>query len=126
MISDQKRWEAEKARQAPELGDDFIEENLVEADTENAWPSHTQSNASEQEMDEADYVLSQEENELQALIALMEEREQQDSASQHYGSDDEDYDQIFMECTAEAEWQPSGPATSRNYNDTDAMDMTDG
>jgi protein-tyrosine-phosphatase len=108
------------------LSDDFIEENLVADDIQNSWPPHTQSNASEQEMEEADYVLSQEENELQALIALMEEREQQDSASQHYGSDDEDYDQIFMECTADAEWPPSDPATNRNDNDTDAMDMTDG
>lgn len=121
-MSDQKRWEAEKARQAPELSEDFIDE-----DTENDQLPQIHSNRNEQDMDEADYVLSQEEQELQALIALMEEQEQNDAASQHYGSDDDDYDQIFMECTDSTDWQQQTPAINSNTNyEADAMDMTDG
>ncbi|KAF2441453.1 hypothetical protein P171DRAFT_336224, partial [Karstenula rhodostoma CBS 690.94] len=84
-ISEQKRWEAEKARQALQIHDDRIEEEIEEL----------ASSLPEQEMEEADYVLAQEEREMQELIASMEEQD----ASQHYGSDDEDYDQLFMEYT---------------------------
>ncbi|OAG07444.1 uncharacterized protein CC84DRAFT_1117795, partial [Paraphaeosphaeria sporulosa] len=83
-ISEQKRWEAEKARQAPQIHDDRIEEEMEEL-----------ASLPAQEMDEADYVLAQEEREMQELIASMEEQD----ASQHYGSDDEDYDLLFIEYT---------------------------
>ena len=79
----------------------------------------------EQEMEEADYILAQEEYELQQLIASMEEDQSVlDNASQHYGSDDEDYDQIFMEVTDATNTER--PFDNSNFEDTDAMDMTDG
>lgn len=81
----------------------------------------------EQELLEVDYVLSQEEREMQELIALMEEdQQQQDAASQHYGSDDEDYDQIFMDFTNESDLQQGSNATYSQFGDPDDMDMTDG
>jgi hypothetical protein len=83
----------------------------------------------EQETEEADYILAQEEYELQQLIASMEEdRSVQDNASQHYGSDDDDYDQIFMEVTNATYTERSFDNTNANFEeaDTDAMDMTDG
>jgi len=80
----------------------------------------------EQEVEEADYVLAQEEREMQELIASMGEEQ---DASQHYGSDDEDYDQLFMEYTTASAPQMSQhhqphQDMSTNYPDADAMDMS--
>jgi hypothetical protein len=91
--------------------------------------SYTSSSApqTEQEMEEADYILAQEEFELQQLIASMEEAQSvPDNASQHYGSDDEDYDQIFMEVTDATSTEHPFDDMNTNMADADAMDMTDG
>lgn len=74
--------------------------------------------------DEADYVLAQEEREMQELIASMEEEQ---DMSQHYGSDDEDYDQLFMEYTSSpaSQQQPQPHQdNSASFADDDAMDMS--
>lgn len=82
-------------------------------------------------MTEADYVAAQEEYELQQLIAAMEQQDQEnDAASQHFGSDDEDYDQLFMECTTihDQQYHEGSSQLSSAYegaHDVD-MDMTDG
>lgn len=125
-LTEHKRWEAEKTREAHQLDDDMIEEGLLEE----AMSSHMSSSATrpEQQIEEVDYILDQEEHELQELIAMMEQ--EQDNASQHYGSDDEDYDQIFMECTSAAEPQQLQhqilPNTDANasFDDVDVMDMS--
>ncbi|KAF1829010.1 hypothetical protein BDW02DRAFT_574386 [Decorospora gaudefroyi] len=84
FVSEHKRWEAEKARQAPPENDDMVDETFDDAVLlENATA-------------EVDYVAAQEEYELQQLVASMEQHD--DARSQHYGSDEEDYDEIFMEC----------------------------
>lgn len=78
-------------------------------------------------MEEADHIFAQEEYELEQLVASMEEDQGlPDTASQHYGSDDEDYDQIFMECTTAADTEQPFEYTNANFQDMDAMDMTDG
>lgn len=124
-MSDQKRWEAEKARQAPELRDEYIE-SLVEDVASASHSQHSEAQP-EQEMTEEEYILAQEEYELQALIAAMEEEQnQQDSTSQHYGSDDEDYDQIFRECMADDVARETSSDARHAFLDPDAMDMTDG
>ncbi|KAJ4357652.1 uncharacterized protein N0V89_002228 [Didymosphaeria variabile] len=118
-ISEQKRWEAEKARQAPQIHDDLIEEDIEEFT----------SSLPEQELEEVDYVLAQEEREMQELVASMEEEQ---DASQHYGSDDEDYDQLFIEYTSasalhQQQQQQSHHAASANFEslpDADAMDLS--
>jgi hypothetical protein len=84
-----------------------------------------------QGMTEADYVAAQEEYELQQLIAAMEEQEQEnDVVSQHFGSDDEDYDQLFMDCamTTDQQYQPQPPESNMAFGDSNGMDMdmTDG
>jgi hypothetical protein len=79
-----------------------------------------------QEMTEADYVAAQEEYELQQLIASMEQQEQEnDAVLQHFGSDDEDYDQLFMECamTVDQQYQQQPHQPSSKFEDMDAMDM---
>jgi hypothetical protein len=87
FVSERKRWEALKARQAPPEEEGIVEEDAMPAT----------------EMTEADHVAAQEEYELQQLVAMREEEEKR--SSQHFGSDDEDYDSIFIECaTAGDEW----------------------
>jgi cation diffusion facilitator CzcD-associated flavoprotein CzcO len=121
-VSERKRWEAEKARQAPKEDDQMVEEVVEDAplpDWTSSIPKPTH------EMTEADLIAAQEEYELQQLIAAMEEQDQDnDAASQHFGSDDEDYDQLFMDCTTTGDEQHLGGG----FTDSVAMDMdmTDG
>lgn len=85
-------------------------------------------------MTEADYLLAQEEYELQQLVASMEQ--EHSSTLQHYGSDDEDYDEIFMECLTSADQYGQLQRQDANHGsgcaqDTDMdmdvdMEMTDG
>jgi hypothetical protein len=76
------------------------------------------------EMTEADYLAAQEEHELQQLIASMEE---EDAASQHFGSDDEDYDELFMECATMGDQQQQAQSNHGcGGEDAMDMDMTDG
>jgi len=92
------------------------------------WTSTTPQ--PQHEMTEADYVAAQEEYELQQLIASMEqENRDNDAASQHFGSDDEDYDQLFMECatTVDQQKQQQPQHSTSGFEDADMdMDMTDG
>ena len=95
---------------------------------EPASSSSDHMNASQPEV-EAEDILQQEERELQELIALIDDEESQhDSASQHFGSDDEDYDQIFMECTADSDFQQISVTDGTGLAETHAvvMDMSEG
>ena len=75
-------------------------------------------------------VLSQEEQELEALVSLMEADDQtakdRDGASAGYGSEEEDYDRLFMEVLEQPEgMQPTN--TSRATPDNDGeMDISMG
>jgi hypothetical protein len=85
----------------------------------------------ELETTEADYVAAQEEYELQQMIASMEQEQQEnDASSQHFGSDDEDYDSLFMECatTMDQQYQQQLQTSYSAFNHPDGMDMemTDG
>ncbi|KAL6706104.1 hypothetical protein ACN47E_006020 [Coniothyrium glycines] len=120
FVSERKRWEAEKARQAPPENDDFDEEVMEDADLP-AWSSKTPQH--EDGMTEVDYIAAQEEYELQELIASMEQ--ENDVASQHYGSDDDDYDSIFMDCAnlADGHYQQTGSSSGVGNDHVDTMDM---
>ncbi|KAF2872403.1 hypothetical protein BDV95DRAFT_606019 [Massariosphaeria phaeospora] len=121
-ISDQKRWEAEKARQAPEVVDHYLDDEVLD----DAMSSYTPS-GTPQATDEEDYILAQEEYELQQLITSMEEeQDNQEHTSQHYGSDDEDYDQLFMECITAPDVQHHPNEMNAGYGNEDSMDMTEG
>ena len=51
-----------------------------------------------------DEVLTQEDQELEALVALIDQQqEEHEQTISGYGSDDDDYDRIFMEAVAAAE-----------------------
>lgn len=125
FVSERKRWESKKAQEAPPEEDEFDEllSDAIQPQSSNSAPQY------EPEMTEADYVLALEEYELQQLIAAMEQEQNQDTApQQHYGSDDEDYDQIFMECAADVDtrYQQQPQGYDSGYRDVDDMDMTDG
>lgn len=109
-------------REASQLDDDWIEKEVVDM----ATSSQTLSSAPmpEQVLEEADYLIAQEQHELEELIASLEE--EQEVTSQHYGSDDEDYDQIFMEYTTDAETQQPQQFAHQgfSYEDVDAMDTS--
>lgn len=124
FVSERKQWEAEKARQAPQENDDIIED-MLDGATLPELPNYAPQ--SDPEMTEADYVAAQEEYELQQLIASMEQ--ESDARSQHYGSDDDDYDSIFMECaTADDQYQQQSQRAQDAFGSGDVMDMdmTDG
>lgn len=105
---------------------------MVEEVIEDApLPEWTTMPQSTLEMTEADYVAAQEDYELQQLIAAMEEQDQEnDVASQHFGSDDEDYDQLFMDCATtvdqQYQQQPQHPDMEFEHSNGMDMDMTDG
>jgi hypothetical protein len=125
-VSERKRWEAEKARQAQKEDDEMIEDVIEDAPLPNRTSHMPQPT---QEMTEADYLAAQEEYELQQLIAAMEDQEN-DATSQHFGSDDEDYDQLFMDCatTIDQQYQQQPQYLGVGFTDSNAMDMdmTDG
>jgi hypothetical protein len=126
FVSERKRWESKKAQEAPPPEDDAEEEPM----SDEALPQIL-SNAPRPElfMTEADYLLAQEEYELQQLVASMEQDQDQETVpQQHFGSDDEDYDQIFMECATnfDTRYQQQPQPYDSGYMDVDDMDMTDG
>jgi hypothetical protein len=125
-VSERKRWESRKAREAPPEEEKEIDEELL-SDTRLPHSSYDVPQ-SEPNMTEADRMLAQEEYELEQLIASMEQEQNQDTTPQHYGSDDEDYDQIFMECATDVDsgYQQHQQAQDNGFRDVDDMDMTDG
>lgn len=126
FVSERKRWESKKAQEAPPEEDHFDDELLSDATMPQ---SSTNAPQYEPGMSEADYVLAQEEYELQQLIAAMEHEQNYDTTpQQHYGSDDDDYDQIFMECAADVDsrYQQHTQTHNSDCRDVDDMDMTDG
>lgn len=75
-------------------------------------------------------VLSQEEQELEALVSLMEADDQaakdQEVATAGYGSEEEDYDRLFMEVLEQPErMQPTNTARAPPNNEGD-MDVSMG
>lgn len=79
-------------------------------------------------MNEVEWVAAQEEYELEQLVSSMAKSD--DTSSQHFESDDEDYDLIFLECaTIPPKQQLSESQQSCNrFSNANTMDidMTDG
>jgi hypothetical protein len=79
--------------------------------------------ASLPEMSEADYIAAQEEYDLEQLISSMEPGS--DANSQHYSSDDDDYDSIFIECaiTVDENYQQQSHLAQAIFDKEDVMDV---
>ncbi|KAK5138360.1 hypothetical protein LTR08_003421 [Meristemomyces frigidus] len=115
FVQRQRKWEAEKARAAPRLHGEMIEEDDMEDIFD--FPSATYATstpATQQQLlpdDELDTVLQRENEELEALISSMplvapEEAERTDTEGrreavsgpeEHMWSDDDDYEAMFSD-----------------------------
>lgn len=77
-----------------------------------------------------DEVLSQEEQELEALVSLMEAdnliAKDQDNATAGYGSEEEDYDRLFMEVLEQPERMQATNTTRAPPNNDGEMDISMG
>lgn len=75
-------------------------------------------------------VLSQEDQELQALVSLMEGQDEQarpqSESHTEYGSDDDEFDDIFMEALNGFDAQVQDDATKHQTEQAQEMDMSNG
>jgi hypothetical protein len=138
-LKEKRRWEAEQVRSAPSLHPDFAEAeetsdyDLPTYSNQMAWDPQSQS---EYPLDsEADLVLQQEDEELEALVALMQEdenrRNQQansqgthDDRSSAFGSDDDEYVSIFMDMIDETGGAAPGSEQQHQHTADDSMDLS--
>ncbi|KAG9673072.1 hypothetical protein KCU99_g7568, partial [Aureobasidium melanogenum] len=140
-LKEKRRWEAEQVRSAPSLHPDFAEaEEASEYDlptysSQMAWDS--QSHFDYPLDPEADAILQQENEELEALVALMQEdenrqnqqfnnQEAQDDRSSAFGSDDDEYDNIFMNLIDETGGAAAASGHQQQHQPTadDEMDLS--
>ncbi|KAG9691027.1 hypothetical protein KCU95_g8072, partial [Aureobasidium melanogenum] len=142
-LKEKRRWEAEQVRSAPSLHPEFAEaEEASEYDlptysSEMAWDPQSQS---DYPLDpEADAILQQENEELEALVALMQEDENRqnqqfngqeayDDRSSAFGSDDDEYDNIFMNLIDETGGAAAGSGHQQQHQHQpiadDEMDLS--
>ncbi len=78
-----------------------------------------------------DRILSQEDQEIEELVSLMQHAENADNLNQSqrlmsdYGSDEEEYDQLFIEVMSKVEGHIEGAADAASGQDHQ-MDMSSG
>jgi len=125
FVATQKRWEANKAREAPNAERDL--DDYVSA----SWNAGSPRSGTLQQQDapayvercseeEADQILDQENRELDALISSMDaSHEDQDALPQSFGSDDEDYDSLFMDLLSAQESEQRNSVAQAYYDDDD-------
>lgn len=137
-LKEKRRWEAEQVRSAPQLHPDFaeaekpLENDLPTYSSQMVWDTRSQS---DYPLDpEADAILQQENEELEALVALMQEdelrqnnsRETHDDRSSAFGSDDDEYDNIFMNLVDETGGAATGSGQHQQNQPSadDEMDLS--
>jgi hypothetical protein len=136
-LKEKRRWEAEQVRSAPPQHSDFAEAeetsdyDLPTYNSQMAWDPQSRS---EYPLDsETDLILQQEDEELEALVALMqeEERNQQPNSqealndcSSAFGSDDDEYDSIFMDMIDETGGTAPGNEQEHQHTADDTMDLS--
>lgn len=106
FVQKQKAWEAERARDAPSLPFEMVEEEEdgIFLPTSNSGINGLQipAPANQQTLldDEIDDLIRREVEEVQALLAYIpstEDEERNDARTDHLWSDDDDYDALFSE-----------------------------
>lgn len=144
----QRAWEAEQSRAAPDLRWDVPDEEFEEFQDDvaelpaSSWTGSamqfSQPPRPSQPQDEVDEVMAREDEELAALLENMPEDSMQgtgfdgDGASELFGSDDEDYDALFSELIERGRFgteQQQGQQQQQQQFTTDveggeAMDMS--
>ncbi|KAK5169313.1 hypothetical protein LTR04_005648 [Oleoguttula sp. CCFEE 6159] len=146
FMSRQKRWEAEQARRAPLLSDPPEDDDMDEHDAplfssqSSTYPSYSSqrtqspSNPTTPTIhavpdNEVDVILQQEDEELDALVSMLgsEQYERNKAQDASYGSDEEDYDSIFMDFIDDGMVaQESSERTQGDEQGSDDMDTTNG
>ncbi|KAK4992441.1 hypothetical protein LTR50_001200 [Elasticomyces elasticus] len=145
-VSQQRRWEAEQARSAPTLSawppEEDDDQNISVSNVQpSQWLANSTTHSRRLTSDEEiDAVVRREDEELQALLSMMETEDSrdhddstQDGPREEYGSDEEDYDSIFMDVICDERELEYGTGTRQDpacirqqSQDPDAMDMTNG
>lgn len=134
FVQRQKQWEAEQARSAPLLPSDPIEEEDEPGNFDFDFTSSGNAmQVSTQPEQEAEDFAQRENEELEALLSFLPG--EQDSApktgmqgneeqmSEHFGSDDDDYDALFSDFINED--AHAGPENGGQANgEGDEMDMS--
>ena len=129
FVQRQRAWEAEQARDAPQIPSGPVEEEDEDVYELPSSSSNAMQISSQQPDDQVDAVLQREEEELEALLEFMPGQEG-DTHSEHLWSDDDDYDALFsqfmeqdamggQEHQIQIQTQPPPPS-----QDKDAMDMS--
>jgi hypothetical protein len=129
-VRQQRQWQAEQARSAPKLREEDYEETFASTDDADFDMQSLQSSSQVvPREDEVDQVLQMEDEELEALLEHMptnncNDMETQSQWSEHFGSDDEDYDVIFSEILGQSSFADRGnlPIASQPMQDVDDMD----
>ncbi|KAF2229360.1 hypothetical protein EV356DRAFT_455981 [Viridothelium virens] len=121
-VSERKKWEAEMAQSAPPPEEPPEEEADLPVYSSQGpfFMSQTTPQNSQPSCDDAreiDDIERQQQEDLEALLSLMETEEEQGQArqaqdSQRYGSDDEDYDSIFLGLMNDGEQKAEAMDTS--------------
>lgn len=130
-IAEQRRREERRAREAQSYPGAVEEEE----DNEQAQLVEWEKDTSSQVDDMADEVAQQEDAEMEALLSMLEtdtwdpppgHHQQQEENNTPYGSDDDEYDQLFREISMdEADGGLSSqPIEDRRAEDHDMMDMS--
>ncbi|KKY27355.1 hypothetical protein UCDDS831_g00757 [Diplodia seriata] len=151
-MKQQRRWQQRLEQSAPRIPEPSDDDEEQDEDAENRDPmlgssqmsavgvpsvfdnyvrsSPLQTVWSQNPEAEVEAVAQQEDEELRALLAMMEEDERlanangDDAASQHYASDDDEYDNIFSEYLAAEQTSHMTQNDMVDNHDCDAMDMT--
>lgn len=135
-MNERQRWEEELRRTAPEFnhGEDpedqendlpVPSQNFHEhASTSNTFSHSVELQSSRHTMsDEVEAVAHHEEQELEELLALAEDEQSsvQEPRSERWGSDEEDYDDIFMEFISSSQ---TAQQAGSGVHEGDAMDTS--
>ena len=133
-LSRQKQWEEEQARQATELAAEPDDEEMVADDNLDREPVADRPvccvlmNTAETDLVE-DY-LTQEDLELSSMSSMLEDiqasRGNEDRAMSDYGSDDEEYNQLFMDVLVKLEERGAGVPIGASSQEKHEMDVSMG
>ncbi|KIW05410.1 uncharacterized protein PV09_03923 [Verruconis gallopava] len=137
-IARRRRWEEERNREALRFFPDYEDEELPSASSVQQadavpWPGTPRLVAQPDDEQQVDAIAQMEEEELRALLEMQEQHDADaqvheydiPSSPTRYGSDEEDYDEIFMELVSsqhDNEARVSAQA-QRQHEDAEMMDM---
>ncbi|MCJ1390064.1 hypothetical protein MMC18_002922 [Xylographa bjoerkii] len=115
-LSRQKQWEEEQARRARDLAAEPEDEEMEAGDAPDSL----------QEIDFVEQFLSQEDQELEATLSMLDDERQNEAiqnAMTDYGSEDEEYDQYFMDFVQQVEQKVPGIAIAAELQQEQEMDF---